>query len=126
MGEGSITITPFVGMYLNEASYELSLGTSFRQQGAETWESFQELILPPHGFVLIKSREKVTLAPTIAGLVFTRSSWAQKGIDIAQGSCFCEPGTDNELTLEISNQNSQPITLRTGDTVAKLVFVEVS
>ena len=125
MSEGFITIAPFNESRLEDANYELSVGSSFMEAGSGIWSDRQSITLAPKDFVLAKSQEKIKLSPSIAALVFTRGSWARKGIDVAQSSCFCEPNTNGELTLEISNQSNQPITLRSGDTVAKVVFVQV-
>jgi deoxycytidine triphosphate deaminase len=124
--EKLIAITPFDGALLEEASYDLRLG-SFLNQASGAWEpvSSSGLVIQPGSFLLAKTQEKITLSPAIACLVFTTSSIARKGIDVAQSSAFCHPKTDNQITLEVVNHNNQPITLLFGDVVAKAIFTEV-
>ena len=84
------------------------------------------LQIEPMSFKLARTQEKIKLSPNIAGLVFTTSSLARKGLDVIQSSSFCHPKTDNEITLEIFNHGSQSVILKAGDTVSKIVFVEVN
>ncbi len=111
MKEGLITITPFNQDSLEEASYDLSLES--------------DVIIPIGGFALAKTQEKIKLSPNVACLVFTTSSLARKAIDVTQSSAFCHPKTDNQITLEIVNHNNEQFTLKTGDVVAKAIFIEV-
>jgi deoxycytidine triphosphate deaminase len=124
--EGLITITNFDDRSLEYASYNLKLG-SFFDEIKGSWTPISSFGLQiDHGvFRLAKSQEKIKLSPQIACLIFTTGSLAQKGIDIVQSSSFCDPKTDNEITLEIVNHGDQSATLKLGQIVAKVIFVEV-
>ena len=58
-------------------------------------------------------------------MIFTTSSLAKQGVDVIQSSSFCHPQTNNEITLEIVNHNSQPIIIKQRQNVAKAIFMEV-
>lgn len=124
--EKLISINPFDLNLLEEASYDLKIGSIF-DEISQKWEPVSSFgkVIPSGSFLLGRTQEKITLSSKISAFVFTTSSLAKKGLDVAQSSSFCHPETDNEITLEMVNHNTQPITLKAGDTVAKIVFVEV-
>ncbi|KKS04817.1 MAG: putative deoxycytidine triphosphate deaminase [Candidatus Nomurabacteria bacterium GW2011_GWC2_41_8] len=121
-----IKITDFNLSSLEEASYDLKLGSCF-DKIKQTWDpiSFHGLQIEPGSFVLAKTQEKITLSPKIACMIFTTSSLAKQGVDVIQSSSFCHPQTNNEITLEIVNHNSQPIIIKQRQNVAKAIFMEV-
>lgn len=111
ISEGKITIIPFDESLLKPASYTLRIGEAIE--------------IPPHGFLLAKSLEKLTLSPNIACMVFTKPSVAQQGVDMTLSSPFCQPDTDNLITFEISNRTDKVMKFEKGEPVATAVFLEV-
>lgn len=111
IAQGLIKIEPFNRESLKEASY------SFTLQG--------EISLQPGEFKVGLTKEKITLGPTVCCQLSTRGSIAQMGIDALQSSTFVEPGSDNQLKLEIKNNSSSLVTLPAGLLIVKGVFLEV-
>lgn len=83
-------------------------------------------ILLPKGFILARTKERITLASHICGIIEGRSKLAQRGISIEQSSTFIEPGADSTTVLEIFNASDQTITLRRGDKIAKMILLRVT
>ena len=123
--DGLIKINPFSQSSLGLACYNLRLGSLFQQEGTNKWEKHLDFHIPSQGFVLAKTNEKITLSPKVGCMIFTTGSLAKKGIDVIQSSSFCEPDTNNEMTLEIVNHGKQEFILKVGIVVAKAVFMEV-
>ena len=123
--DGLIKINPFSQSSLGLACYNLKLGSLFQQVGTNNWEERRDFSVPPQGFILAQTDEKLTLSPSVTCMIFTTGSLARKGVDVIQSSSFCEPDTDNEIILEIINHSNQTLLLQYGDTVAKAVFMEI-
>jgi dCTP deaminase len=111
ISEGTITIAPFDESLLKPASYTLRLGEAIE--------------IPPHGFLLAKSLEKLTLSSGVACMVFTKPSVAQQGVEMTLSSPFCQPDTDNLITFEISNRTDEVKRFAEGEPVATAVFMQV-
>lgn len=114
--DGEIGITDFKEEYLKTASYTLTLGPI---EGRDTLE------LKPGGFVLLETKEKITLNGKYCGLMVTPADLARQGINVTQGSDFAEPDTDNTMILEISNSGNEPVVFKEGMKVLKIVFVKM-
>lgn len=110
----ALTITPFSDEHLREASYVLHLELPEGKR-----------VLSPGQFISLMTVEKLTLSSSVACLVTTHGKAAQQGIDAVQSSLFCEPDTDNQIVLEISNTHTEPVTLLHGMNIAKAVFIAV-
>lgn len=111
MTQNLIKIEPFSRENLKEASYTFTLQ--------------DEIVLQPGEFKIGLTKEKITLDSTVCCQLSTRGSVAQTGVDALQSSTFVEPGSDNQLKLEIKNNSSIAITLPAGLPIAKGVFLEV-
>lgn len=107
---GLITIEPFDPANLKGASYTFSLQ--------------DELILEPGDFIVGVSKEKITLTENICCFLSTRGSVAQIGVDALQSSMFVEPGSNNQLKLEIKNNSKVSVTLASGTKIVKGIFLE--
>jgi deoxycytidine triphosphate deaminase len=46
-------------------------------------------------------------------------------VSVEQSSTFVEPGSDNQMVLEIYNAGSKEVTLQTGQPIAKLFLMRV-
>ncbi len=113
---GDISISDFNDEYLKAASYTLTLGPI---DGKSTKE------LKPREFVLLETKEKVTLNGKYSCLLITPAYLAKQGIDVTQGSNFAEPDTDNTFILETSNSGNAPVTFTQGMKIVKVVFARI-
>lgn len=109
--ERSIKIEPFNRELLKEASYTFTLQ--------------DEMVLQSGEFKVGLTKEKITLGLNICCQLSTRGSVAQMGVDALQSSIFVEPGSDNQLKLEIKNNSLLPVTLPAGLPIVKGIFLEV-
>ena len=81
--------------------------------------------LQPGQFILLKTKEKLSLNGTYCGLFITPSHLAQQGIHVTQGSNFAEPDTDNIITLEVSNNGNEPVMLTEDMKILKVAFTKL-
>jgi dCTP deaminase len=135
---GELSIAPFDADNLKPASYTFTLSSRLsapRQcelvRPGEKPEREEMVIgpegfaLPPGGFVLGCTRERVALRGKFVCLLGTRGSCAQLGLNILLSSTVVEPDTDNCIILEIHNAGNSPIRLEEGMRIVKGVFLRV-
>ncbi len=135
---GEIRIEPFDAKNIKGASYTFTLGETLRKLAVRNELDSrvdpaledvkcpaEGLILNAHEHILGVTREKVTLNGKFACLLSTRATIAMMGLDVMQGSSWCEPDTDNTFTLEISNNSTLPVRLFPGIKVVKGIFFRV-
>lgn len=115
-----VAIRPFSEDQLETAHINLHLGELLLANGEAS------VVLPSKGFTLAKTRERITLAPHICGIIEGRAKLAQRGISIEQSSTFIEPGSDSTMVLEIFNASDESVELHQGDKIAKLVLLRVT
>jgi len=80
-----------------------------------------EIIIPPHSFLLATTEEYVELPNNLTAFVEGRSSIGRIGLFI-QNAGWVDPGFKGQITLELYNANSLPIRLRAGRRICQLVF----
>jgi dCTP deaminase len=80
-----------------------------------------EIIIPPHSFLLATTLEKIKLPSDITAFVEGRSSIGRMGLFI-QNAGWVDPGYNGSITLELYNANRLPIKLYSGRRVCQLVF----
>lgn len=83
-----------------------------------------EIIIPPHSFLLATTLEKIKLPPDITAFVEGRSSIGRMGLFI-QNAGWVDPGYNGSITLELYNANRLPIKLYSGRRVCQLVFARM-
>lgn len=79
------------------------------------------IILPPHSFLLATTLEYVRLPHNLTAFVEGRSSIGRMGLFI-QNAGWVDPGFEGRITLELYNANSLPIRLQAGRRICQLVF----
>lgn len=79
-------------------------------------------ILPPKGFVLGETIERLKLPPNISGELSTRSSYAQAGIQTNGTSTLVHANHNGRLILEIFNAGAKAVHLVPGDRVCQISF----
>ncbi len=83
-----------------------------------------EIIIPPHSFLLATTEEYVELPNNLTAFVEGRSSVGRIGLFI-QNAGWVDPGFKGQITLELYNANSLPIRLKAGRRICQLVFCQM-
>ena len=138
--KGNIVIEPFAESALGPASYDLTLGDTLRIFVERTapyivhdeidFTEITKLVhlaesgytLKPGEAVLGITREKITLAPHIAGWLEGRSRFARIGLMVHISSPFMQPGISNNQVLEIANLSPTPLTILPGIKICQFIF----
>jgi len=74
----------------------------------------------PQGFVLASTMECFNMPLDLKATPYDKSSWARLGLAV-QNTLF-DPGWRGYATLELSNHNSNTISLKAGDPICQIVF----
>jgi dCTP deaminase len=69
------------------------------------------------------TRERITLSPSLCGLLEGRSRFARLGLMIHVTSAFVQPGVDNRQVLEMSNVSGHPLRIHAGVRLCQLVLM---
>jgi dCTP deaminase len=83
--------------------------------------SGDEIIIPPHSFLLATTEEYIEVPNNLTAFVEGRSSIGRIGLFI-QNAGWVDPGFKGQITLELYNANSLPIKLKSGRRICQLVF----
>lgn len=87
--------------------------------------SDNSVLLPPGMFLLNKSQETVSLSENLFGLITTRGSLAQFGLQIHLSSLHIDPGTNSTITFEIKNLGNNSIRIYPGEIAAKVYLFKI-
>lgn len=130
-------IDPLTDNQIQPASMDLRIGSSYlkvqeHQVGVLSldqeikYEHFEsdEIIIPPHSFLLATTMEYVKLPNNLTAFVEGRSSVGRMGLFI-QNAGWVDPGFEGQITLELYNANRLPIRLIKGWRICQLVFAEM-
>lgn len=139
---GDLTIKPLCTEQLQPASYDVRLGSEFREPvwsdaALDPYEDNQAAFLrvsarygqydlEPHGFALGATIEHVTLGDQIVGRVEGKSSLGRLGLLVHATAGFIDPGFSGTVTLELYNLTARPIRLTPGMPIAQLAFERLS
>ncbi|NNE73655.1 MAG: dCTP deaminase [Acidimicrobiales bacterium] len=88
--------------------------------------SSEAFILHPGEFVLGSTLERVALPADIVGRLEGKSSLGRLGLLIHSTAGFVDAGWDGQLTLELSNVASLPITLYPGMKIGQISFQQMT
>ena len=116
VAKGDIVISDFNEENLKPASYTLTLDSIYGKESLE---------LKPGEFVLLETKEKITLNGKYCGILSTPARLAKQGINVTQGSDLAEPDTDNTFILETSNSGNEPVVFTEGMRVVKIAFTKI-
>ncbi|SDI68339.1 dCTP deaminase [Alteribacillus bidgolensis] len=129
-----LQIDPIKEHQIQPASVDIRLGTHFLKIDENAIESIaldepakyvefesEEVIIPPHSFLLATTKEYIRLPDQVTAFVEGRSSIGRMGLFI-QNAGWVDPGFEGEITLELYNANRLPIRLKAGRRIAQLVF----
>lgn len=137
MTDGTLVIDPVSDEQIQPASVDVRIGSHFlkvreHQVGFISldeeieYEAFEtdEIIIPPHSFLLATTIEFIKLPNHLTAFVEGRSSIGRMGLFI-QNAGWVDPGFEGQITLELFNANRLPIKLIKGWRICQLVFAEM-
>ncbi len=132
-----LKIEPCDDEQIQPASVDLRLGRNFLKLDENLMEAMnlrekpeytelerEEIVIPPHSFLLASTREKISLSDNLTAFVEGRSSIGRMGLFI-QNAGWVDPGFSGHLTLELYNANRLPINLEAGRRICQLVFARM-
>ena len=135
--KGKLVIEPLDELQIQPASIDLRLGTHYLKVAEHRSATLdlvnkpeyeeiitEEVVIPPHAFLLATTREYVKLPDDLTAFVEGRSSIGRLGLFI-QNSGWVDPGFEGEITIELYNANSLPIKLKAGVRICQLVFAQL-
>jgi dCTP deaminase len=108
-------ITPFVERSVSPGGRSFGLGPASYDVRID-----QDVIIPPHGFVLASTIERFNMPDDLAGTVRDKSSWARLGLAVQ--NTFLDPGWCGYLTVELSNHSDIERRIAEGEPVAQIIF----
>lgn len=135
--DGDITIDPFEDSLLRPGSYRLRLdskiyipkggieidATDPKPEYTEVDISEDGYVLQPGAFILGTTAGKVSISTKIAAFADVPTTLARIGIVTVLASTLIEPGQEqSQEALEIANLSPNPVRLRAGMRIVKLVF----
>lgn len=131
---GSIVVEPIEPYQVQPASIDLRLGRHFLRIDENTLESLSldtelpyvqiekdEIIIPPHSFLLATTVEVIKIPANVTAFVEGRSSIGRMGLFI-QNAGWVDPGFEGTITLELFNANRLPLRLSAGRRICQIVF----
>ncbi|HEX7926934.1 MAG TPA: dCTP deaminase [bacterium] len=137
MARKELVVEPIEDHQIQPASIDLRLGRHFLKVNEDDFDIIRmdqpinymeverdEIIIPPHTFMLATTMEYVKLPNDLTAFVEGRSSVGRVGLFV-QNAGWVDPGFEGELTLELFNANRQPIRLQAGRRVCQLVFARM-
>jgi dCTP deaminase len=135
--DGTLVVDPIEEVQIQPASIDMTLGTHFlkideHSESALTLDSEiaydviekDDLVIPPHSFLLAVTREFIKLPNDLTAFVEGRSSIGRMGLFI-QNAGWVDPGFEGTITLELYNANRLPIRLESGRRICQLVFAKM-
>jgi dCTP deaminase len=141
---GRIVIEPFNDACVQPSSVDLHIDSSFRVFRNHTMglidvkQNLEELtelvmvehddrfILHPGEFVLGSTAERVAVPDDLVARLEGKSSLGRLGLLIHSTAGFVDAGWDGQLTLELSNVASLPITLYPGMKIGQISFIRMT
>ncbi len=134
---GDLVVEPLTPESIQPASVDCRLGTHFLvvedfnmtsidMDSEVKYREFEgdTITIPPHTFLLATTMEWVKLPNDLTAFVEGRSSIGRLGLFI-QNAGWVDPGFEGNITLELYNANSLPITLKAGRRICQLVFCKM-
>ena len=88
-------------------------------------EAGNDFILHPGDFVLGTTKERVEVPPDLLGTVQGRSSLGRLAVVIHATAGIVDPGYEGQITLELSNLGTAPVSLNPDMRISQLIFTEL-
>lgn len=130
----TIVVEPIEAYQIQPASIDLRLGRHFLKIDENSVDSLSldcephyidiekdEIVIPPHSFLLATTIEYVKIPTNVTAFVEGRSSIGRMGLFI-QNAGWVDPGFEGTITLELFNANRLPLRLASGRRICQIVF----
>ncbi|MGE5329870.1 MAG: dCTP deaminase [Deltaproteobacteria bacterium] len=137
LNSGELIVEPITSEQVQPASIDIRLGKNFLKVDENNIECMNmstpikyvefeadEVIIPPHSFLLATTMEYIKLPNNLTAFVEGRSSIGRMGLFI-QNAGWVDPGFEGEITLELYNANRLPIKLQAGRRICQLVIARM-
>jgi dCTP deaminase len=137
IAERSIVVEPIEDYQVQPASIDLRLGRHFLKidenavdtlslDGSPSYVAMEkdEIVIPPHSFLLATTVEFIRLPSHVTAFVEGRSSIGRMGLFI-QNAGWVDPGFEGTITLELFNANRLPLRLAAGRRICQIVFAQM-
>lgn len=132
----SLHIDPYNESNIEPASVDLRLSDSFKKPVAtgqiidtrgdvsQEYREFEadSVILEPDESILSETMEKISLPNDLCADVVGRSSLGRLFVSVHETAGFGDPGFSGTITLEMTNDNPNPVRLHKGDRVCQIIF----
>lgn len=132
-----LVVEPLTPEQIQPASIDMRIGRHFLKVDENSIECMSlntpikyiefeadEVIIPPHSFLLATTMEYIKLPNNLTAFVEGRSSIGRMGLFI-QNAGWVDPGFEGEITLELYNANRLPIKLTAGRRLCQLVLAQM-
>jgi dCTP deaminase len=137
---GALALDPYDPGAVGPASIDLTLGDEIRVlapgpdpipiRDDADYRTYSRLARLDDPYVLMPgdtihgiTRERITLSPSLCGLLEGRSRFARLGLMIHVTSAFVQPGVSNRQVLEMSNVSGHPLEIHAGVRICQLVVL---
>lgn len=139
--EEDIDISPYDETNVEPASVDLRLGSDFikyeqpvteidtrkiesgeLERAATTYGEMDSIRIEQGDFVIATTEETIAVPDFMAATVVGRSSLGRLGVEIHKTAGFVDPGFRGEITLEMINDNPNPVRLYPGQRIAQIIF----
>jgi dCTP deaminase len=137
IGERTIVVEPLEPYQIQPASIDLRLGRQFLKIDENSLDALSldaelpyvriekdEIVIPPHSFLLATTVELIRLPADVTAFVEGRSSIGRMGLFI-QNAGWVDPGFEGNITLELFNANRLPLRLASGRRICQIVFARM-
>lgn len=115
-----------VKRYFGEPKSAISNAEWSAQNKGQTWKNIPDdhpiIVLRPGQRILAHTHEFIGINPPGTTEMRARSSWGRNGVVVCKDAGWGDPGFVNRWTMEIQNDNPEPVALPEGERVAQLIF----
>ncbi len=96
-----------------------------KRPGGANWDKCtighdDEMIIPPHGFVLARTVERFKMPDDVMAICVGKSTYARNGLIV--NVTPLEPGWEGHVTLELSNTTDLPSVVYVGEGICQFIF----
>jgi len=124
----NILISPFEARSLGPTSYDLHIGERYvsltaEEPGLRDIGPGRKLVVEPGEAITLVSKEYIGLPQNIAGMVFSKVSWLERGL--SQISTYVHPGFYGPLRETLVNQSNMTVELDHGSGFCQIVFLDI-
>lgn len=137
---GSLRIDPLEIDHIEPASVDIRLGNSFKEPvktgrivdtrsgEGQPYREFtaDSIVLEPGDSILASTYEEIGIPNDLCADAVGRSSLGRLFVSIHETAGFCDPGFGGDVTLEMTNENPNPVRIHHKDRVCQLVFKELT